>query len=265
MALEVSQKFKGRKRLIFFKWFFLILIILAVSFVGSIYALGRAFRLNKIEVAGNERVSAGDIQTKVTDLLAGGLFPLWPEENILFLSPENIAENIKSQFSAIDQIAIRRDFLNRILRINIKERDSWAVWCSEKCFYLDSSGVIFQPAPQFFGDLVLKITYKRAENFNLGDTVIAKETLRKLEGFISGIKNKNSFYVKTAEILPGPTFWLYADSGLKIILDNETDFERALENFQIFTNSFPEKKLQTTDYVDLRFNDKTFYKSLPVF
>jgi len=52
MALEVSQKFKGRKRLIFFKWFFLILIILAVSFVGSIYALGRAFRLNKIEVAG---------------------------------------------------------------------------------------------------------------------------------------------------------------------------------------------------------------------
>ncbi len=265
MPLEVARKFKSQKRRLFFKLFFWGSFFIIAFAVASVYIVQQTFHVNKIEIAGNERVQTSDIQARVASLLENKPFFFWPEENILFLSPENIASGIKNQFSAIDRIKINRDFFNKDLRITIKEKDGWAVWCSEKCFYMDDGGIIFQPAPQFLGGLVFKITDKRAENFKLGDAVIKKDELDGLKSFMNDAERKNGFRIKTADIVLGPVFWLYADSGLKIALDSETDFKRAAENLTLFINSIPENKLKTADYVDLRFSDKIFYKSLPVF
>src|SRR3989344_2467314 len=162
MPHEIVHKFKRHKRLLFLKRLFLIaLAVVAVAGVAR-YGLEKTLRVKTIEVAGNERVQSDVLQKETAALLDNDYFSLWPDENILFFSSENLALALAEKFSAIEQIEINRDIWNKSVKVTIKERESRAVWCEGTvCFYADEEGVLFQPAPKFLGDLVLKITDSR--------------------------------------------------------------------------------------------------------
>ena len=73
---------------------------------------------------------------------------------------------------------------NKKLEIAVLEREEWAVWCRETCFYADSSGFIFRPAPQFSGNLVFKILDYREKPVALGGRILNEDLLSKLQNFI---------------------------------------------------------------------------------
>ncbi|QQG46306.1 MAG: FtsQ-type POTRA domain-containing protein [Candidatus Niyogibacteria bacterium] len=265
MPNEIAHKFKRHKRLLFLRRFAFTLAALITVLVIFVYAENKILRITKIEVRGNERISAEDVRNYVNQILNRGFLSLWPKENIIFFSAENLAEDLKKQFSAINQIEISRKIWQRSVEIQIGERDNWAVWCGQKCFYIDSGGIIFQEAPLFLGELLLKIKDERQIALELGSRIMDEQIFINLNAFVRRLEEDRGFSIKNIEIKTGPEFWLYSENGLKIIVDAETDFDRASENLAIFINNIPKEKFGNVDYIDLRFRDKTFYKSFPVF
>ncbi|MEK7566624.1 MAG: FtsQ-type POTRA domain-containing protein [Patescibacteria group bacterium] len=265
MRGEIAYKFERQKRLLFLRRVFLAIIVFAVSTAAVFYGAGRLFRLSNIEIAGNERVNTDDLRSQIKQTLSQNSIPLWPEENIIFFNSESLAEALKKQFAAIDAVDISRDIWRKSLTVEVKERNTWAVWCQHACFYVDGGGILFEPAPQFLGDLILKIIDERSDNFSLGDRIMDLKTLSGVQKFAEQIKKNSGLSVKNIRILPETELWLDTDGDFKIVLDPETDFDRAYENLAIFLKSAAEEKINEIDYIDLRFQDKTFYRSLPVF
>jgi len=139
------------------------------------------------------------------------------------------------------------------------------VWCKSICFYADSAGVLFERAPQFFGDLILKIADERPDDFGPGERIMDLTTIEGVQKLTSQIKKNNGVSLKSITIKTENELWLYTDGGFRIIIDSGTDFDRAYENFTIFLKSADKNKINKIEYIDLRFQDKTFYKLFPVF
>lgn len=267
MPLEISYKFRRRKRQLFLKRISIISFIFVSVFLGAAYFADRSLRVTEIKVLGIEGISDAEIKNYAGDFLGEGLLFSWFKENIIFFKPKNLEEELKKQFSAINNIEVSRNFMKKTVEIQIGERDNWAVWCGQKCFYMDNEGIIFKEAPKFFGQLFLKINDEREVAFKIGDRVIDALVLKNLNDFMDK-SGGAGLMIKNMDVNEGGEFLLYfknetasmKDTELKILLDAQTDFGAAYENLKLVLNEVFEKKVNKIDYIDLRFKDKVFYK-----
>lgn len=255
MSKEIALKFRRHKRALFLKRLFLIVAFFITASIGLFFGAYKVLTIENIEVAGAERLSGEDIADYAKK-----------KQGPLFLNLAELAEALKAQFSIINNAEISRNFWKRTLEIQVEERENWAVWCGsdpiniekEKCFYIDEGGVIFKESPQFSGRLFLKIKDRRAYEFKEGGRVIDEEFFKNLKNFLGHLEKNSKISVKSIEISDRAEFWLYSD--FKMIIDAETDFERALENIALFLDSAEKEKIGQIEYIDLRFKDKIFYK-----
>lgn len=261
MQGEITHQFKRQKRLLFLKRFLMTALGCFLATGAVFYVLTRITNLKSVKISGNERVSSVVLESKIREFLSQKYAPFWPKENLVFFSSKKMAEVLKSQFSAIETVNISRDIGGQSISVEIGERKPWAVRCAkDECFYVDDSGVLFERAPQFFGDLILKITDERPENPVVGGRVIVEETLKAVQEFIGEIKANNNLTIRNITIKPETELWLETGAGFKIVLDSKTDFNGAYENLNIFLKSEAGEKTGKINYVDLRFKDKTFFK-----
>lgn len=269
MPLEISHKFRRKRRQIFLKRIFIISFVFMLVFWGAAYVADRSLRVAEIRVLGTEGISEAEIKNYAGDFLGRGFLSSWFKENVIFFRPNNLEEELKKQFSAINNIEVSRNFAKKTVEIQIRERDNWAVWCGQKCFYMDAGGVIFKEAPKFFGQLFLKVDDERKIPFKEGDQVMDTVVLKNMKNEFMNRAENLGLKIKNIEIKENREFWLYSDyentelnwkSPFKMILDAETDFGKAGENMALFLESAAKEKIKRIDYVDLRFKDKIFYK-----
>ncbi|MBI2037025.1 MAG: hypothetical protein HYT14_01535, partial [Candidatus Liptonbacteria bacterium] len=71
--------------------------------------------------------------------------------------PISFFSSVRVSHPAIAGAAIHRDYFNRILRIEITERERYGVWCADACFWFDREGLLFSPAPRAEGALVRRV------------------------------------------------------------------------------------------------------------
>lgn len=255
MSKEIALKFRRHKRALFLKRLFLTVAFFITVSIGLFFGAYKVLTVENIKVSGAERLSGEDIADYAKE-----------KQGPLFLDSAELVEALKAQFSIINNAEIGRNFWKRALEIQIEERENWAVWCGtdpintekERCFYIDEEGIIFKESPQFSGQLFLKIKDGRAYEFKEGSRVIDENFFKNLRNFLGHLESSSKISVKSIEINDGPEFWLYSD--FKIIVDPQTDFERALENIALFLDSAEKEKVGQIEYIDLRFKDKIFYK-----
>ena len=178
--------------------FLLIIIILS----GAIY-LSRlsAIQISKLEISGNIFIEKQDIESKVKNLLEGLYFSFIPKKNYFLVRPKNIEKNILKEFLRVEEAIVHKEPFNGI-KINVREREPWAIYCSQKCFFMDKSGFAYEEAFMNSGNLI-RFIKTDDEKLPLGEYIIANEIIKIALARIASAPNETFFrYVDIIGYLP---------------------------------------------------------------
>ncbi len=172
------------------------------------------------------------------------------------------------------------------LSVRITERDGEYLWCGQKfsetngedasdgCYFIDTAGFIFSKSPNFSGPIYLKffggnfdsdssdpIGRQFLDFFSFSQYIELIDSLKKLgiRPYALYIDENGDTNIYIAPITGGKKFYT------KLVFSSKDTFEKSLQNLDAALQTEPlktdfVKKFSTLLYIDLRFNNKVFYK-----
>lgn len=270
---------KKKRRNILVRKILIISISLVVIFGGLSY-LSRLDRVNisGIEVVGNIVIDTDKIVESVEKKLDGKYIWLFPKTNI-FLYPKNkIGVALGDEHKRLTDINISMGD-NRKLLISVNEREPKYTWCgamptsddtTEKCYFLDREGYVFDEAPYFSGEVYFKFYESLREDNSPSGSYIAKGYFNKLillKDALINMKLKPAvIYIEDGEnikVLLSRSSPSAKHPEIKIKKDS--DFTKTAENFKAALETEPllskfKNEYSSLEYIDLRFGNKVYYK-----
>ena len=279
---EIKRKRRNvyRNRIIFFVICFLILFT-GLTFVSRI----SKFNISEVQILGNKIIETKAIEQTVQENLSGYYLWVFPKTNFIIYPKNRIKKDLANKFKRFETILIN-DKNIKTLEISVTEREGKYTWCggivpalvsdtsSLKCYFMDSSGYIFDEAPYFSGNVYFKF-YGGDENLNIENPsgsffmpkyfkqiITLKENLELMNlkpaaFFQSGDESHKGegFISLVSEPITGPYVTFKLDS----------DYQKMTENLQAAISTEPlqtelKEKFDSLLYIDLRFGNKVVYK-----
>ena len=235
--------------------------------------------ISDIEVSGNKVIDARTIKDIAEGQMKGKYFWIIPKTNFLFYPKNKINNQLASAFKRLDSISVDINNSN-ILEIKVSERTAQYTWCgkeraelndeSQKCYFLDESGYIFDEAPYFSGDVYFRFYGPNSADTENGiGAYYFQSMLPRLISFRdtstkTGLKPVAMSVMNDGEI----KMFLVSSKGSKnpaVLFKSDADFGKILENLQTALDTDPLKKkfdknYSSLEYIDLRFGNKVYYK-----
>jgi hypothetical protein len=227
------------------------------------------FRIANIVVEGNSVTRDEDIQGIARRVLSGNYFWLYPRSNAALFPRKSIASAIQSEIPRIQEADLELEN-PQTLHVLVKERVPYALYCRQAedpsspvgCFFLDEGGFIFSPAPLFSGAVYFIYTLEAPLSDPIGQTLLPQDEFKAVSGFIERLRGQGIEGQVLA--LAGDAFHLHLDTSAEIIwksADSPALVERNLNAFLGDEEVVKDKDfLKKVLYIDLRFNNKVFYK-----
>lgn len=252
----------------FIKNFFYWLIFLA--FIGAnIYALffSPFTAVSKIKITGTETIDGEIVSEKIRNVMEGKYLRLIRRDNFIFLPKMKIAEKIKKDLLRVDSVEIVKKFPNE-MTVRLKEKSLKLVLCAgEACFVIDDAGLAYAPADFEAGQLGEKnldiLRDDSGKEISQGGAALDSEYVN----FILAAKNKieSDLGIEAQKEIHTPNISsgdvrMETIEGWKIFLDKNIPVEKEVEMLRITLNKIDEQKRKDLEYVDLRVNNKVFYK-----
>jgi hypothetical protein len=258
---------------------------LTVIFLFSIY-FSRLEKLNitEITVNGNDTLDTEMIKDIVSKSISGKYLGLFPKSNILYYPKGNIRENLSNNFKRLKDIRFSVE-KNKILVVSLSEREAKYMWCgdtptdvgllqgriptsaeSEKCYFLDRDGYVFDEAPYFSGE----VYFRFFGSLDTDKNYFLKENLSKLIEFRDAIIDMGMKPVAMHAEESGDVK-VYLSKGIsagiepKVIFRLDGDLQNIIENLKTALDTEPLKskfktKYSSLLYIDLRFENKVYNK-----
>jgi len=242
--------------------------LLVVIFFGIVW-LSRLqqIRLTNVITFGNNVVLADDLKSVAINDMSGYYWHLFPKNNAFIYPAGKIEHDILAAFPRIKSVSVAFE-TTETLRIEVVERQPLALWCqpvqngSDQCYFIDDQGYIFAEAPDFEGDVFTKYYGLVSTDTPIGSRFLDTDRLANLQTFVSavakmGLPPTELHATSTAE------YELDLDGGGKILFTDNHPLTEVLSNLDTVLGSLPlgSKTLHFLEYVDLRFNNKVFYKT----
>lgn len=261
--LDQEAKKKSRRKK--FAGIFGLLILSAL--LWAVY-FSPIFEIRNISINHQDKITAEEAAQIVSDLKLYSklkfLYDFAPtlQKNLFAIPKIKLAQNLTASFPEIRDLVISKIFFHT-LSIEFNVRTQVGIWCAaeEHCYYIDSDGVIFMPAPESEGSLILKIRDLKNPEADLGQTVLRSDLLK----FLTGFRDKLSEIEKVSVVLyklNGDRASVEAITGQGWSLYMEP--AKAPDNLvKIATAALDEaikSKRSRLEYIDLRIPDRIFYK-----
>lgn len=252
---------------------------------GTIYLLRLPrWQIEKIIVDGTETIPRDKIVSKSFEFFEGSYAFLIPKRSIFIASQEKLENFLKKEVPLIASLKMKKEYPNS-LKINIKERKLWAIYCvlegtyfspssvggddrngelppiEKECVYLDKTGFAYERAPSSTGTLILKI-FSDEKSISLASQVIPSEKVEKFRRISGVLKQKLGIETIGYELvskIPGETR-VVTSEGFKIWLKLDDDFEAITKILKIVLDEEIKEKRSALEYIDARFGNKVFYK-----
>lgn len=249
------------------KFLYWLVFILFAGAVAYMLFFSPFMAVSRIEARGAETIGNGLIAEKAAAEIAGKYFNFLGKNNFIILPKKRIADALKNEFIKIDTVEMAKKFPDG-LEISVKEKRVAVVLCSgDSCFTIDDAGVAYAPADfsaNRLGENELPIIRDESEKpIEQGGDVLEIGYI----DFILDIRNKISsgldIGLEKEMRVPGIAagdIRLAATEGWRIFLDKNIPAEKEVEMLRISLNKIDAEKRKELDYVDLRINNKVFYK-----
>jgi cell division septal protein FtsQ len=242
-----------------------------------VYYLHRPeINISEVEVSGTAVIKPALIERAVKDELAGKYFYLVPKSSYFFYPKEYILSELKSDFKRIENIEIKRRGFTGLV-INVSERSERYLWCGvnfiaelvpeDECYFIDSGGYVFSGAPFYSGHLFLEFygSLSNGDSANpVGGIVLPEDRFGKIISFKNAVAKLGLGVTKILTKNDGD-YELYLLWGGRIFVNSKNDLDKNAEYLELALETDQlKKKIENEranlDYLDLRFDNKVFYK-----
>ncbi len=179
-----------------------------------------------------------------------------------FLSSNRIERELQKQFPRMKQLTFGTDVLNNNLEVSYTLREAHFLWCNnilqQACYLVDTHGIIFEKSDIVENTLLTKVEDKYFENVAIGKKIPLPyiETMKAFEETFSRRKLRLTKFTINAP------FSLAASllSGVEVRFSSQKEIKEQTEKLATFLSSQSVDKLSTLQYIDLRIEDRIYYK-----
>lgn len=260
--LEKTGQNFSLSRVIFY---FLLPIFLAVSVYILVFS--NFLKISQIEIEGNKDLASSDVSRKVSLEISGKYLKFFPKDNLILASKRKLEESIREEFRKIESVEIAKKFPGTLI-IRIEERSSVILWCSGgPCYIVDGKGYVYtginlEEEDKIPPDLI-KLVDRSAHPVNLREKVLDESFVSYLSDLREEIK-KSDLEIEDEWSTPSPVsedVEITAKDGWKLIFSSAVKASKAIRTLQAFlSEELKSGDKDRLEYVDLRAEDKVFYK-----
>jgi len=170
--------------------------------------------------------------------------------------PISFFSSVRISHPAVAGIVLHRDYFRRVLRIEVKERERFGIWCVASCFWFDKEGALFAEAPRAEGALVRRVSDRTGRELSLGGRALPPERLvQLLRAFELLTRAGLSAGEATIEDLSREEVYVELLEGPRVIFSLRSDPTFAYEPLLNLKDELPR-----IAYIDLRVDQRIFLK-----
>lgn len=249
MKARYRKYHKLKRKTPFFKkrYFWVLLLILILFSTGIYYVFfSDVFKINQIEISGNNKISTEDIKNLVTGQL--------DQKVILFVRLSKTAKTITEKFPEAESVSLKRRFPSSV-SLSVEERKPFAVWCNQTCFNSDEEGIIFERTNNTSGFLI-----RTDKDIVIGKSIVSKNELNDIFNIKNDLVKKTNIATKEFLYLRD-MLTLKTEEGWQAYFDPTTSLSNQSFNLIVsIQEKIPSDRRGDLEYIDLRYGNKVFYK-----
>ena len=271
------------------KIFFIILLIF--SFFSIVYwflFLSPYLQIKEITIEGFNQDFSKKIELilkqnnlRFTPFLIYEIFPKYIENNKSYISfiSSDLKNLILKQHPEIEKMNMDLDIKKGILTVNITQRIIDFSLCDKSeiillnqdepvplnedknCYYMDKNGVIFEKALETQGSFINQIVFLKAEKRFLGDEVISRDKLEKLDKiFILAKSEESPISIDFLEIKEEDfsSLKIVVNKGFYIFYNLSDDFSEVLKIIVGIKEQKTDNDFSNLEYIDCRYLPKVY-------
>lgn len=241
-----------------------------LSFAGaSAYAFffSGFLSVKRISVSGTERISGDLIEGEIRQRLSGKYLGFIPKDNLLFAFGGPIARDMGTRYRLIESAEVSREFPDTV-SIRISERHMRMILCSAgQCYYADAAGNLF-PVDEFSREELDENDYSvlddgsgkeidpKSDVVDPGylDFIVAARSMLKDRIGIDPERNMETPSRVSSDLR------IMTSDGWKILFNRDIDADKEISMLDLVLREKIGDQRSNLDYVDLRADNKVFYK-----
>ena len=268
-TLRSRKRKQERKKKIIFSASVFIAVLVAFAVVLSFISRIDRLQIAQIRVLGDSVVSEERIAEVANSILDTKYLWMFSQRNTLWYPKNTIAGSIGAKFDrilSVDMNIAKDD----ALEIKVVDRKPFATWCGSvkvlaatDCYFIDEQGHIFAPAPYFSGTAFVKYYGVVASEQPIGLQLLDSISFIALEKFVHSL---DRFGLIAQDVVIGAAVHEVSfRGGGKIIFNVHDSYERIFANLESVLSSVIFKGAASStpkkfEYIDLRFDNRVFYK-----
>lgn len=228
-----------------------------------------------VQISGAQSLDKGVFEQATREYLSQKIAYVIPGTNTITFRSDKYVEQMAHLFPKLKSIDARVN-RNRILDIQVEEREATYLWCnqSEACYFVDQDAFVFTEAPEFSDGVYLKLYggLPDLEQNPIGHSYLSLAEFRRIVNTVNNLSDQGirvtrftiddqARYVLNLESFTD----IKIPSTTKVIIGREFDADEIIEYLGLLSNVEEFKnKLQAIpgqlQYIDLRFPQKIVYK-----
>ncbi len=233
------------------------IFLLGVGFFYIIH-LSPVFRIRNFDVIGKDHLSDDEVVKILEPLVMTSRIKTFLGKNNILSWSISFPDTSKT---ALLEASINRNWIRQSVSISIKERERLAIWCGSAgdCGWIDSSGMIFENAPQVEGSLILTIFDINSKSIRFGEKVSEDRFSGNIVKILNNLKNLGLAVEKITFDSALQEIRVRNYSGPDIFLSIRFDPD---SNIGSLKSLIEKSGLKNYRYIDLRVENRIYYKLL---
>lgn len=245
---------------------FIVLVGAAVYFVF----FSQYFAIKDVEISGTEKISQDDLRGLIGSQLAARRFFIFNQSNI-FVFDGKTAEKIIDEKYALNSLKIDKS-LPGTLKISLEEKKPAIIWKTDDKFYLvDWGGTVISEIPpgEVSGYPGNQPGAKMAVVFDDNNAEVAVKEEILTSQIVQDINDLQNNLSQTTELRvlnfamanhDDPTIKCLTGEGWEAYFSFVNDLNAQVNKLKVFLEEKNQEQRKGLQYVDLRFEDRVYYK-----
>jgi cell division septal protein FtsQ len=233
---------------------------------GSVAALRASqLQIHRIAVTGLQALDERAVRARIDGTLAGTRWLVFPRRSFPIADTDAVEADLARDFPRIRVVSATKKFPD-MLNVSVVERVFWGVFCTgnaaQECAYIDPDGVAYERAPRPRGSLIISIQSDSGEDIVPGAQAIDPGLMRQIRALEQGIAAQTNITPADFELrarAPDEIRAVSAD-GMTMIFVRQDDYAPVLKILKRVLEGEIKERRERLDYIDLRFDNKVFYK-----